>query len=265
MYVRLGFAVAAHVEADVLLVDEVLAVGDSEFRRRCTERMEELRRSGTTLIFVSHNMYQVRRLCNRALLLVKGEPRFLGETGEAISAYEHTMNSSAPVGDDLTTSEMTDIPEKTTISNVILLDQTGQAVSRLGYDQELTVCISYRTVHPVVNPIFRVRLIRSDGTTCAMTASAYQPDLAWTLAGQGTVNIKFKPVQLASGRYQVEIRIVDSTDSMLLTSALSEWFFVDDPAFGHETERGVFVPHLEWSHQAGEADLTPYQDKEAPS
>jgi len=254
MYVRLGFAVAAHVEADVLLVDEVLAVGDAEFRRKCTARMEELRQSGTTLIFVSHNMYQVRRLCQRALLLVKGEPLFLGDTGDAISTYEKIAHSAIAEDEDLGPLKMGDVPDTVHISDVALLDRAGRPVTQLRYDQDLTVRIAYRTFQPVVNPIVKVGLIRPDGTACAMTASAYQPDLEWTLARRGTIEAQFVPVQLVSGRYRVEVRIVDSTDSMLLTSAHSGWFYVDDPAFGHEVERGVFVPRLRWSHEPGVAE-----------
>ena len=70
MYVRLGFAVAAHVEPDVLLVDEVLAVGDASFRHRCIQHMHKLRKNGTTVLFVSHNMHLVREMCDQVLLLM---------------------------------------------------------------------------------------------------------------------------------------------------------------------------------------------------
>ena len=72
MYVRLGFAVAAHLEPDILIVDEVLAVGDAEFQKRCLGRMGEVAREGRTVLFVSHNMQAVRRLCDRGILLQGG-------------------------------------------------------------------------------------------------------------------------------------------------------------------------------------------------
>lgn len=250
MYVRLGFAIAAHVEADVLLVDEVLAVGDSEFRQKCMERMEELRRSGTTLVFVSHNMYQVRRLCARALLLVKGEPLFLGDTNEAISAYEKMIHAPDEQIDSTPgIPGAADVPGTIIISDITLQDRAGQPVTRLKHNQDLIVQINYRTYRPIANPVIRMRLMRSDNTVCAMTASAYQPDLDWTLAGEGTITLQFEPVQLAAGRYLIDLRILDSMDSMLLTSGQSEWFDVNDQTFGHETYRGVFVPNLSWSHE----------------
>lgn len=67
MYVRLGFSVAAHVEPDVLLVDEVLAVGDAQFRQKCARRIEELQKLGTTIVFVAHNLYLVRSVCDEAV------------------------------------------------------------------------------------------------------------------------------------------------------------------------------------------------------
>jgi lipopolysaccharide transport system ATP-binding protein len=262
MYVRLGFAVAAHVEADVLLIDEVLAVGDSEFRQKCIERMEELRESGTTLVLVSHNMYQVRRLCKRALLLVKGEPLALGDTEKAIHTYEQVIHSA--VGDDNDPKKvgMADGASTVMISGIALLDEMKQPVSWLRHDQVLVVRINYRTRRPIVNPVVRIRLIRSDNTVCAMTASAYQPDLAWTLAEQGAITLRFEPVQLAAGRYLVDVRILDTMDTMLLTSGQSGWFDVADPAFGHETQRGVFVPNSCWLHEPGAGTVDTFQSKE---
>ncbi len=87
MYLRLAFAVAAHVEADVLLVDEVLAVGDAEFQRRCVGKMEEIGRSGRTVVFISHNLEAVTRLCTNTLWLDAGQVRAVGPTAEVVDAY----------------------------------------------------------------------------------------------------------------------------------------------------------------------------------
>jgi lipopolysaccharide transport system ATP-binding protein len=87
MYVRLAFAVAAHLEPEILIVDEVLAVGDAAFQRKCLGKMEDVSQQGRTLIFVSHNMAAVTALCNRAFLLEKGEVIAAGNTGSVIDAY----------------------------------------------------------------------------------------------------------------------------------------------------------------------------------
>lgn len=87
MEIRLGFSVAVHLDPDVLLIDEVLAVGDDAFQRRCLARMDELRDSGQTLVFVSHQLEQVQRLCPRTILLERGQIRADGPTDEVIELY----------------------------------------------------------------------------------------------------------------------------------------------------------------------------------
>lgn len=87
MYVRLAFAVAAHLEPEILLVDEVLAVGDAEFQKKCLDKMDDVGQSGRTVFFVSHNMQAVTRLCSRCILLEKGRVRLDGPSGQVASAY----------------------------------------------------------------------------------------------------------------------------------------------------------------------------------
>src|SRR5208337_5654294 len=87
MYVRLAFAVAAHLTTEILIVDEVLAVGDMEFQRKCLGKMGEVASHGRTVLFVSHNMAAVRSLCNCAVLLSKGRIHFAGSPDETISEY----------------------------------------------------------------------------------------------------------------------------------------------------------------------------------
>src|SRR5438045_7452488 len=88
MYVRLAFAVAAHLEPDILIVDEVLAVGDAEFQKKCLGKMDEVAHGqGRTVLFVSHNMQALRTLCTRAVLLERGQVLFAGTAGKAVNEY----------------------------------------------------------------------------------------------------------------------------------------------------------------------------------
>ena len=91
MYMRLGFSVAAHIQADVLLLDEVFAVGDEEFQRKCFGKIAEFKRRGGTIVFVSHDAQAVERLCDRAVLLQQGEVAFDGTTREAIARYRQLL------------------------------------------------------------------------------------------------------------------------------------------------------------------------------
>ncbi|MBP2676699.1 MAG: transporter, ATP-binding protein [Deltaproteobacteria bacterium] len=97
MYARLGFSVAAHVDPDILLVDEVLSVGDWAFQRKCLEKMEAFVKRGVTIIFISHNLQAVMNLCNRALLLKKGSVVEAGPTGEVVRRYLAEASSPAAV------------------------------------------------------------------------------------------------------------------------------------------------------------------------
>ena len=99
MYLRLGFAIAAHMEADILLVDEVLAVGDAEFQRRCLGKMNEVEQSGRTVLFVSHNMDAMARLCPTSIWLDKGRSAAAGRRREIIAEYTRTSAEPAPVCD----------------------------------------------------------------------------------------------------------------------------------------------------------------------
>ena len=87
MFVRLAFAVAAHLKPDILIIDEVLAVGDLGFQKKCIEKMQDVTNGGMAILFVSHNMQMIRRLCSRSMLLQKGKVVQTGETGEVISTY----------------------------------------------------------------------------------------------------------------------------------------------------------------------------------
>jgi ABC-type polysaccharide/polyol phosphate transport system ATPase subunit len=98
MQMRLAFAVAAHLEPEILLVDEVLAVGDLEFQKKCLGKMQEVSKSGRTIVFVSHQMNQIRRLCERVLWIDAGKIRRSGPTGEVIAAYEAAMMKGAQDG-----------------------------------------------------------------------------------------------------------------------------------------------------------------------
>ncbi len=94
MYVRLGFAIAAHLQADILLVDEVLAVGDVEFQARCLERIQELKRQGTTMLVVSHDLGAIEQLSDRALLFEAGRIATAGSPADVISAYQRSISGS---------------------------------------------------------------------------------------------------------------------------------------------------------------------------
>jgi lipopolysaccharide transport system ATP-binding protein len=111
MYMRLAFAIAAHLEPEIIVVDEVLAVGDTQFQKKCLGKMSEISKQGRTVIFVSHNMGAIQNLCSKCVLLEKGEMKFFGDTNKAIDLYLYSggktmaekiwSNASKAPGDDV--------------------------------------------------------------------------------------------------------------------------------------------------------------------
>lgn len=155
MQVRLAFAVAAHVEPEVLVVDEVLAVGDAEFQHKCLGRLKEVVRQGRTVLFVSHNMAAVRNLCPRSLLLNGGSLIFDGETAEAIRIYLGEQEEGAGVVErDQLEAQMTGFFVQRAapvirLSKVSLLDREGVPRSSFNSDEEICVRIEYRLFRQV--------------------------------------------------------------------------------------------------------------------
>jgi ABC-type polysaccharide/polyol phosphate transport system ATPase subunit len=96
MYARLGFAVAANLKPDILLVDEVLAVGDERFAQKCLTRTNEIRRRGATVVLVSHNLESVQRMCDRACLLVRGRLELEGEPSKVVAGYRESLKTGRP-------------------------------------------------------------------------------------------------------------------------------------------------------------------------
>src|SRR3546814_20347257 len=99
MYVRLAFAVAAHLEPAILVVDEVLAVGDASFQRKCLSKMDDVSKNGRTILFVSHKMDALRRLCERAILLARGRVIEQGRTEQVVAKYLHHTSSNGDLTD----------------------------------------------------------------------------------------------------------------------------------------------------------------------
>src|SRR3954451_310023 len=134
MYLRLAFAVAAHIDADVLLVDEVLAVGDAEFQRRCLGTMETIGNSGRTVVFVSHNLDAVTRLCSTALWLDAGRVRAVGPTAQVVDAYllDATPDAGSRVFVD-------DPALPVALTSLRMLGPTGAATGRVRSDEQVTV------------------------------------------------------------------------------------------------------------------------------
>ncbi|MBX2998557.1 MAG: ABC transporter ATP-binding protein [Caldilineaceae bacterium] len=157
MYARLGFAIAAHVDPDIMLVDEVLAVGDYAFRMKCYERMHELRRAGTSLIFVSHNLEDINRVCDRGLVMVRGQKAYLGTVAEAVAEYSSILRQSTSAkpgaihgSGGLSQRVMT---HGARIERVELIGEDGSSTKTVHSGESATLVVEFQCFEDVAHPI----------------------------------------------------------------------------------------------------------------
>jgi lipopolysaccharide transport system ATP-binding protein len=153
MYVRLAFAVAAHLEPDILIVDEVLAVGDIAFQRKCLARMDEgVEREGRTILFVSHNYQAIRHLCTRAILIEKGALVADGLTADVLSRYTSTQKVAFDVRSAAVANRLNRAAGRARFSEFELLDRTNEAGWTFAPQEPLRIRFGYE-VHEAVNSL----------------------------------------------------------------------------------------------------------------
>lgn len=224
MYVRLAFAVAAHIDPAVLLVDEVLAVGDIGFRARCYRRMAELRKNGTTVVLVSHDVYAIRDTCDRALLLWQGRLLEDGQPDQVISAYLARMQSmqtepTAHLADEAAetggTAFIRPHSTKVTIEQVVFRDGDGRTVDRITSGCPLQVEVRYHAHKRVETPIFRIDFYRQ-GSLFAGTSTQYDRMKLEALNGAGLVRLTIHSLYLPPGVYSVSVVIAETYEYNLL-------------------------------------------------
>ncbi len=162
MYVRLGFAVAAHMEPDILLIDEVLAVGDAEFQMKCLARIQQLTREGTTSLFISHDLTAVERLCERAVLLENGGIAAAGAPAQVVADYHRRLTSAAPeAGLGADASRQRDVA----LTNVTVKDPQQPAAVAFRTGAPLQISVRYAAASPVRNVEVELRYYSADGKT----------------------------------------------------------------------------------------------------
>jgi lipopolysaccharide transport system ATP-binding protein len=229
MQIRLAFSVAAHLEPDILLVDEVLAVGDLEFQRKCLGRMSEVATSGRTVLFVSHNLAAVKRLCGRAILLRNGSVAQEGLVDRVVAAYAEG-SADGDVGQGHARSEFPEAPDaKMQIRAIEAVDSRG---SVLAAEIESSHAFGVRIEYTVREPIESAYIM------CAITDPTGL-DVVWTYDGDsehfgnrqtGTFQaLVMMPAQLlVPGRYSLRAAVVDTNLGTVHYPGLGPSFMVTD-------------------------------------
>lgn len=197
MYVRLAFSVAAHLQPDILIVDEVLAVGDTDFQKKCLGKMGDAGRTGRTVLFVSHNMAMVRQLTSRCILLDHGKIAFDGDSGEAIDIYSKSMSLAFKQGADLSSW-----PRQTAKQDRVV------EFTSLGFDQEtamfepnepLRITAKMRAREAVIGVRLHGILLRADGSP---VGSFFTQGVGKFHAGEAaTFHITLRGLQLSPASY----------------------------------------------------------------
>src|ERR1035437_2014765 len=150
MYMRLAFAVAAHLEPEILIVDEVLSVGDAEFQKKCLGRMQNVAQDeGRTVLFVSHNLQAIRQLCERVVLLKQGQVAFVGEPHLGIDGYLNQSAEDHSATLDLTSYPRARPPEGARLLSLRFLDEQGRPASRIALPGSLVVEVRFRADQPL--------------------------------------------------------------------------------------------------------------------
>jgi lipopolysaccharide transport system ATP-binding protein len=207
MYVRLGFAVAVAVEPRVLVVDEVLAVGDESFTHRCLDRIAVLQRRGTAIVLVSHDLDLVSQLAQRALYLREGQPVLVGSAGAVVARYRSDVASVESAGTAQVESGGRWGNGAVTLEQVELLDRRGTPTRLLPSGEAAALRLAYQVHEEQHDFVFGVALNREDGGNVWGTNTdldGWRPD---TLSGRGEIRIEFPSLELAPGRYLVDAAV----------------------------------------------------------
>jgi ABC-2 type transport system ATP-binding protein len=206
MYVRLGFSVAINVDPDVLLVDEVLAVGDEEFQRKCNEKIAELRKSGKTIVLVSHSLNSVQNLCNRVAWFSHGRLMEIGPPREVIEAYTSTLQFNRKLDKD---GHGRWGSGQGRIVNVEWLGPHGTTTTRLSSGAPARLRLHYEMEEPLERPVFGLSINTVDGFVVSAPTNRDVDRVPEKLEGFGHVDVCFDVLRLLPGTYDLTVSLSD--------------------------------------------------------
>ncbi|MBI4744273.1 MAG: ABC transporter ATP-binding protein [Actinobacteria bacterium] len=251
MYLRLGFAVAINVNPDVLLIDEVLAVGDELFQRKCSDKIFEFKAQGKTIVLVSHSLEAVRNICDIAIWLDEGCIQSHGEARQVVDLYLNKVNEEErrkaghkveqEVGSRAGSQEVE-------ITDVGFLNNKGEKTDSFLTNEEFIVRIDYDAHKTITNPVFGIAVYRNDGihiTGPNTKISNYKID---SINGKGYIEYKVKELPLLAGTYLFTAAIFDQ--SCLHPYDVHDRMYSFKVLPGGTTESNGFVSIMaKWKHK----------------
>jgi ABC-2 type transport system ATP-binding protein/lipopolysaccharide transport system ATP-binding protein len=220
MYVRLGFAVAVHMKPDVLLVDEVLAVGDEEFQRKCFDHLYALRKAGKTIIVVSHGLGQLEGLCDEVAWLEHGQLQQAGNTTDTIAAYLHRVNRDEAARNP---NIIATRPEDDRAGNGLvrvtkaeIVSEAGDPINHAETGATFNLRVGFDVSESILGPNLRIALQHDTGPLVSMISNHAVGYDFGTIEGEQVVDVAIEGNPLLPGRYRVHIDVFDYTGSTLL-------------------------------------------------
>jgi ABC-type polysaccharide/polyol phosphate transport system ATPase subunit len=250
MQARLAFAVAIHVDAEVLLIDEVLAVGDQAFQMRCYDRILELRRRGTTIVFVSHSPSAVRELCSRVLWLEHGAIHLEGDAGSVVHEYLERVRREESMGreDALAGGERWGTAE-VIVTDVEVLDIEGEHTPVVVTGGPVRLRLHYRAVEPVDDVVFGIAVERAESREHLSGLNTLTHQTTFDLeAGGGTVDYVVAHLPLWPGGYSLTVAAHDISGRHVYDRRERQFGFTVTSGDIGGGEGSLYLPG-EWEHK----------------
>jgi ABC-type polysaccharide/polyol phosphate transport system ATPase subunit len=217
MQVKLAFAVATSIEAEILIVDEVLAVGDLAFQRKCFDRMEDLiKRQGKTVLLVSHNIRQVERLCNRVILLNKGRAISDGNANAICNEFYEASDSQISTGNSTNLSSANSnewASGEILLRGIEILDTEGSPITKLKHEQAVKIQLSFEVTQEIRDPVFGIGIHTTDFIYLATQHSISQLRLDSLKAGLHQLTFEIPSFPFMPGIYSIRAGVAEGKAS----------------------------------------------------
>jgi ABC-type polysaccharide/polyol phosphate transport system ATPase subunit len=210
LYARLGFSVAIHSNPDIVLVDEVLAVGDAAFRRRALESLRRLIGEEKTVLFISHDMWNVRRLCSRILWMDEGRVQAFGPAAEIAEQYMSEVNLRALANQQTALQSHRGGTGEIRYTDIDIVDRDGHTTSIVPEGGRLVVRVGYEARTRVHSPLFQIAIVDVDTGLVVATATSSAADVPAVIDGTGRFDCVFEAVTLRRRQYVLRAAITDA-------------------------------------------------------
>lgn len=205
MRVRLGFAIAAHLEPEILIIDEVLTVGDAEFRRKCLAKLDQVAQTGRTVLVVSHNLQTVEALCTRGILMAGGQVVASGPCSEITKRYVSELSATGAPRIGERTDRRGD--GSALCTDVWFEDAGENAVSNVASGEPFSVCLQYRLNVPDSQFTFRIGIYDPSGASLIHNSTEYVPSVQQKLPREGVMVCSIPRIPLPAGEYYINTSI----------------------------------------------------------